>query len=37
MSLTSGDATECGFARERKPDLLHRPFDIHAAVAAEPA
>lgn len=31
-----GVATECGFARARKPDLVHKLLDIHAAVA-EPA
>jgi methionine synthase II (cobalamin-independent) len=29
-----GIATECGFARARKPDLVHKLLDIHAAVAA---
>jgi len=28
-----GVATECGFARARKPDLVHKLLDIHAAVA----
>lgn len=32
-----GVATECGFARARKPGLVHKLIDIHAAVAAEPA
>jgi methionine synthase II (cobalamin-independent) len=32
-----GVATECGFARARKPDLVHTLIDIHAAVASEPA
>jgi hypothetical protein len=31
-----GVATECGFARARKPDLVHAVLDIHAAVAADP-
>lgn len=30
-----GVATECGFARARKPDLVGRLLDIHAAVADE--
>ncbi|MCK9920109.1 hypothetical protein MXD81_64375 [Microbacteriaceae bacterium K1510] len=30
-----GVATECGFARARKPDLVHTLVDIHAALAAE--
>lgn len=28
-----GVATECGFARARKPDLVHKLLDIHAAIA----
>jgi hypothetical protein len=31
-----GIATECGFARARKPDLVRQLLDIHAACAAEP-
>ncbi|MDA9412082.1 hypothetical protein [Bradyrhizobium sp. CCBAU 45384] len=31
-----GIATECGFARARKPDLVERILGIHAEVAAEP-
>lgn len=32
-----GVATECGFARARKPDLVKRLLAIHAGVASEPA
>lgn len=32
-----GVATECGFARARKPNLVHNLIDIHAALAAEPS
>ena len=31
-----GVATECGFARARKPDLVQRLLAIHAAVAKQP-
>jgi hypothetical protein len=31
-----GIATECGMARARKPDLVHRLLQIHAEVAREP-
>ena len=31
-----GIATECGFARARKPDLVRKLIDIHAAAAKEP-
>lgn len=32
-----GIATECGFARARKPDLVRKLLEIHAVCAAEPA
>jgi methionine synthase II (cobalamin-independent) len=32
-----GIATECGFARARKPDLVRKLLEIHAAAAREPA
>jgi methionine synthase II (cobalamin-independent) len=32
-----GIATECGFARARKPDLVRKLLKIHAAAAREPA
>lgn len=32
-----GIATECGFSRARKPDLVRRLLQIHADAAAEPA
>lgn len=32
-----GIATECGFARARKPDLVRKLLELHAACAAEPA
>ena len=32
-----GIATECGFARARKPDLVRALLDIHAGAAQEPA
>lgn len=32
-----GIATECGFARARKPDLVHGLLKIHAQAAREPA
>jgi len=32
-----GIATECGFARARKPDLVRRLLDIHAGAAREPS
>ena len=31
-----GIATECGFARARKPDLVRRLIEIHAGAAKEP-
>jgi methionine synthase II (cobalamin-independent) len=31
-----GVATECGFARARKPDLVRKLIDIHAGATAEP-
>ena len=31
-----GIATECGFARARKPDLVNALIDIHAGAAVEP-
>jgi methionine synthase II (cobalamin-independent) len=31
-----GVATECGFARARRPDLVHKLLEIHAAVSQEP-
>ena len=31
-----GIATECGFARARKPDLVRRLIEIHAGAASEP-
>jgi hypothetical protein len=31
-----GIATECGFARARKPDLVRKLLEIHAGAAAEP-
>ena len=31
-----GIATECGFARARKPDLVRKLIDIHAGAAKEP-
>ena len=31
-----GVATECGFARARKPDVVHRLIELHAAATAEP-
>jgi hypothetical protein len=31
-----GLATECGFARAKKPDLVRRLLEIHAAAAIEP-
>ncbi|MFN3659265.1 MAG: hypothetical protein ACK4UO_18615 [Pseudolabrys sp.] len=32
-----GIATECGFARARKPDLVKKLLDIHATATAEPS
>jgi methionine synthase II (cobalamin-independent) len=32
-----GIATECGFARARKPDLVRKLLDLHAACATEPS
>jgi hypothetical protein len=31
-----GVATECGFARARKPDLVHALIDLHVGATAEP-
>jgi len=31
-----GIATECGFARARKPDLVRKVLELHAACAEEP-